>query len=184
MAQAPLEAKKRLAFMPDEPHLFEYMTVQEHLRLIGRLYAVPDIDARARPLLDELELARQGALAAWRTVARDASEGGHRMRSGARSAGAPVRRAADRARPDRHPADARHHRATGQQGAAVLLSSHLLPLVQEICTRVIIMDRAARWPTAPSRNWRRGADLAEAGSTLEQIFLRVTGHDRALNDTR
>ena len=29
----PLEAKRRLAFMPDEPHLFEYLTVDEHLRL-------------------------------------------------------------------------------------------------------------------------------------------------------
>src|SRR5881396_1762048 len=28
----PIEAKRRLAFMPDEPHLFEYLTVAEHLR--------------------------------------------------------------------------------------------------------------------------------------------------------
>ena len=27
-----LEAKRRLAFMPDEPHPFEYLTVEEHLR--------------------------------------------------------------------------------------------------------------------------------------------------------
>src|SRR3954453_22329813 len=26
----PIEAKRRLAFMPDEPHLFEYLTVMEH----------------------------------------------------------------------------------------------------------------------------------------------------------
>src|SRR5712675_1770283 len=43
----PLEAKRRLAFMPDEPHLFEYLTVTEHLRLVGRLYGVPDVDVRA-----------------------------------------------------------------------------------------------------------------------------------------
>src|SRR5205814_5901755 len=52
----PLEAKRRLAFMPDEPHLFEYLTVEEHLRLIARLYAVPDFEARARTLVEELEL--------------------------------------------------------------------------------------------------------------------------------
>ena len=28
-----IAAKRRLAFMPDEPHLFEYLTVEEHLRL-------------------------------------------------------------------------------------------------------------------------------------------------------
>ena len=33
--------------MPDEPHLFEYLTVDEHLRLMARLYSVDDFDARA-----------------------------------------------------------------------------------------------------------------------------------------
>src|SRR6266849_10475055 len=52
----PLEAKRRLAFMPDEPHLFEYLTVDEHLRLVARLYGVDDFERRARALVDELEL--------------------------------------------------------------------------------------------------------------------------------
>ena len=52
----PLEARRRLAFMPDEPHLFEYLTVEEHLRLVARLYGVDDFDRRAHVLLDELEL--------------------------------------------------------------------------------------------------------------------------------
>src|ERR1041385_6776449 len=52
----PLEAKRRLAFMPDEPHLFEYLTVVEHLRLVARLYGVEDFDRRSRALIDELEL--------------------------------------------------------------------------------------------------------------------------------
>src|SRR5881296_3799440 len=52
----PLEAKRRLAFMPDEPHLFEYLTVEEHLRLVARLYSVSDFDGRAAALLEELEL--------------------------------------------------------------------------------------------------------------------------------
>jgi ABC-type taurine transport system ATPase subunit len=56
IAADAIEAKRRLAFMPDEPHLFEYLTVDEHLRLTARLYAVPDFDARARALIDELEL--------------------------------------------------------------------------------------------------------------------------------
>src|SRR5438552_3552226 len=56
LVEAPLEAKRRLAFMPDEPHLFEYLTVTEHLRLIGRLYGISDIDRRSRELVEELEL--------------------------------------------------------------------------------------------------------------------------------
>src|ERR1700688_413985 len=35
-----IAAKRRLAFMADEPHLFEYLTVMEHLRLTARLYQV------------------------------------------------------------------------------------------------------------------------------------------------
>src|SRR5215210_3749372 len=48
-----LEAKRRLAFMPDEPHLFEYLTVEEHLRLVARLYGVADFDRRAETLIEE-----------------------------------------------------------------------------------------------------------------------------------
>ena len=51
IVEAPLEAKRRLAFMPDEPHLFEYLTVDEHLRLVGRLYGVADFERRAAALL-------------------------------------------------------------------------------------------------------------------------------------
>src|SRR4051812_46107248 len=47
----PIEAKRRLAFMPDEPHLFEYLTVEEHLRLVARLYGVTDFDRRAAALI-------------------------------------------------------------------------------------------------------------------------------------
>src|SRR5438552_2378420 len=35
LSESPIEAKRRLAFMPDEPHLFEYLTVQEPLRLVA-----------------------------------------------------------------------------------------------------------------------------------------------------
>ena len=44
IVEDPLEAKRRLAFMPDEPHLFEYLTVTEHLRLVARLYGVADVE--------------------------------------------------------------------------------------------------------------------------------------------
>src|SRR5512143_2788828 len=37
----PVAAKQQVAFRPDEPHLFDYHPVQEHLRFTARLYAVP-----------------------------------------------------------------------------------------------------------------------------------------------
>src|SRR3954468_23439043 len=51
-----IPAKRALAFIPDEPHLFDYLTVEEHLRFIARLYGVADVDARMPALLQELEL--------------------------------------------------------------------------------------------------------------------------------
>src|SRR5207247_2836649 len=51
-----IEAKRRLAFMPDEPHLFEYLTVTEHLRLIARLYGVDDVERRGWLVLEEAVL--------------------------------------------------------------------------------------------------------------------------------
>src|SRR5687767_12940840 len=52
----PVEAKRQLAFMADEPQLFEYLTVMEHLRLTARIYGVHEFDAKAAALLGEMEL--------------------------------------------------------------------------------------------------------------------------------
>src|SRR3954469_22327624 len=51
-----VEAKRALAFIPDEPHLFDYLTVEEHLRFVARLYGVANADTQITPLLAELEL--------------------------------------------------------------------------------------------------------------------------------
>src|SRR5919199_2784837 len=56
VAVDPVGAKRRLAFVPDEPHLFEYLTVEEHLRFVARLYHVADAESRIEALLDEMEL--------------------------------------------------------------------------------------------------------------------------------
>ena len=176
LVEAPLEAKRRLAFMPDEPHLFEYLTVVEHLRLVARLYAVDDFDRRSRVLIDELELAgKEGSLPG------ELSRG---MRQKVVIACGLVRNATtllfDEPLTGLDPLGIRRMRETivsrARSGAAILLSSHLLHLVEEVCTRVIIMDRGKKVADGTFAELRARAELAEAGSTLEQIFLRVTGH--------
>ena len=173
----PLAAKRRLAFMPDEPHLFEYMTVEEHLRLIGRLYGITDVEARGRPLLEELELTGRE-----RSLPGELSRG---MRQKVVIACGLVRGAPvllfDEPLTGLDPIGIRRMRDTiasrAREGAAVLLSSHLLPLVQEVCSRVIIMDRGQKIADGTVHELATRADLAAAGSNLEQIFLKVTGHD-------
>jgi ABC-2 type transport system ATP-binding protein len=173
----PLEAKRRLAFMPDEPRLFEYLTVEEHLRLVARLYGVADFERRAAALVDELELKGKE-----RSLPGELSRG---MRQKVVIACGLVRDATtllfDEPLTGLDPLGIRRMRETivarGRAGAAILLSSHLLHLVEEICTRVIIMDRGNKIADGTFAELRMRADLAEAGSTLEQIFLRVTGHE-------
>jgi ABC-2 type transport system ATP-binding protein len=177
IVQAPLEAKRRLAFMPDEPHLFEYLTVEEHLRLIARLYGVDDFDRRARALVEELDLAGKE-----RSLPGELSRG---MRQKVVIACGLVRNATtllfDEPLTGLDPIGIRRMRETivarARAGAAVLLSSHLLHLVEEICTRVIIMDRGRKVADGTFAELASRADLAASGSSLEQIFLRVTGHD-------
>jgi ABC-2 type transport system ATP-binding protein len=173
----PLEARRRLAFMPDEPHLFEYLTVEEHLRLVARLYGVDDFDRRANVLLDELELkGKEGSLPG------ELSRG---MRQKVVIACGLVRSATtllfDEPLTGLDPIGIRRMRNTivarARDGAAILLSSHLLHLVEEVCSRVIIMDRGRKIADGTFAELASRADLATAGSSLEQIFLRVTGHD-------
>jgi len=172
-----IAAKRRLAFMPDEPHLFEYLTVDEHLRLLARLYGVEDFERRARALVDELELTGKE-----RALPGELSRG---MRQKVVIACGLVRDAStllfDEPLTGLDPAGIHRMRETiverAKAGASVLVSSHLLHLVQEICTRVIIMDRGRKVADGTVAELAARADLAEAGSNLEQIFLRVTGRD-------
>jgi ABC-2 type transport system ATP-binding protein len=174
-AGATIEAKRRLAFMPDEPNLFEYLTVEEHLRLIARLYSVDDFDRRSRALIDELDLGGKE-----RSLPGELSRG---MRQKVVIACGLVRQASvllfDEPLTGLDPRGIRKMRETivarGRAGAAILLSSHLLHLVEEVCTRVIIMDRGKKVADGSVAELASRADLAAAGSSLEQIFLKVTG---------
>jgi len=177
LAADPLEAKRRLAFMPDEPRLFEYLTVEEHLRLVARLYSVSDFDGRARALIEELELKGKE-----QSLPGELSRG---MRQKVVIACGLVRSATtllfDEPLTGLDPIGIRRMRETiiarARGGAAVLLSSHLLHLVEEICSRVVIMAGGKKVADGTFAELASRADLAAAGSNLEQIFMRVTGHD-------
>src|ERR1700730_11116648 len=174
-----IAAKRRLAFMPDEPHLFEYLTVEEHLRLVARLCTADNIDRRARALIEELELTGKE-----RSLPGELSRG---MRQKVVIACGLVRDAStllfDEPLTGLDPIGIRRMRETivarGRGGAAVLLSSHLLHLVEEICTRIIIMAGGRKVADGTFAELASRADLAASGSSLEQIFLHVTGHGPA-----
>ena len=173
----PVEAKRRLAFMADEPHLFDYLTVIEHLRLTARIFKVRDVDAKAKTLLEELELTDKA-----NSLPGELSRG--MKQKVAIACGLihdPAALLFDEPLTGLDPLGIRRMRQTivtrGQNGGAVIVSSHLLHLVEEICTRVVIIDRGVK--VADGTMAELSSEARHAGSNLEQIFLTVTAHDHA-----
>ena len=174
LARDPVRAKRQIAFMPDEPQLFDYLTVVEHLRFTARLYRVPDPDTRIPPLLRELELEEKAD-----ALPTELSRG---MRQKLVIACGlihdPRALVFDEPLTGLDPAGIRKMKLTiverARQGAAVVLSSHLLHLVEEICTRVLILQRGRAVALGTLEEILSGRpDLR--GRSLEDIFLALTG---------
>jgi ABC-2 type transport system ATP-binding protein len=62
-------------------------------------------------------------------------------------------------------------------GAAVLVSSHMLHLVEEICHRVLILQRGQAVLEGTLAEIRAGLPDLDAGADLEEIFMRATRED-------
>ena len=170
----PVRAKRQIAFMPDEPHLFDYLTVEEHLRFTARLYGATGAEARIPSLLAELELSEKAA-----ALPAELSRG---MRQKLVIACGlihdPKALVFDEPLTGLDPAGIRRMKQTiverARQGAAVLLSSHLLHLVEEICTRVLILQRGRMVALGTIAEILAGRPDLE-GRSLEDIFLALTG---------
>ena len=171
-----VEAKRRLAFMPDEPQLFEYLTVREHLALVARLYGVVDADARVPPLLEELELTgKESALPS--ELSRGMKQ---KLVIACGLLHQPSALLFDEPLTGIDPLGIRRMKRTivarAEAGAAVVVSSHLLHLVEEICTRVVILDKGTKIADGSLEDLAARDRLTAGSPDLEQIFLRATGH--------
>ena len=70
IVQAPVEAKRRLAYIPDEPKLFDSLTLWEHLEFTASAYGVKDFSGRAEKLLEAFQLSDKRS-----TLAQELSRG-------------------------------------------------------------------------------------------------------------
>jgi ABC-2 type transport system ATP-binding protein len=170
----PIAAKSRLAFIPDEPHLFDYLTVGEHLDFVARLYNVSDAPERRHALLSELEL-----LDRIDSFPPELSRGmKQKLAIACGLLHAPSALMFDEPLTGLDPIGIRRMKATilrrAQEGAAVILSSHLLHLVEELCTRVLVLRHGERVATGAL-----GDIIAErpelAGRSLEEVFIALVG---------
>ena len=174
LAAEPVAAKRALAFVPDEPRLFENLTSMDYMRVIGRLWDVADAPARATALLAELGLAAQ----------RDAfpAELSRGMKQKLMIAAALLHRpqalVLDEPLTGLDPGAMRRMKRTiveqAAAGTAVLVSSHMLHLVQEICSRVAILQRGKMILHGTLPEIRAGLPGLEKDADLEEIFLRAT----------
>jgi ABC-2 type transport system ATP-binding protein len=179
IAADPVAAKGALAWVPDEPRFFEYLSVGDHLRWIGRLYGVADVEERIPVLLGEMELGDKGNL-----LPGALSRGMKQKLSLAMAlVHDPRVLLFDEPLTGLDPVAIRRAKDTivarARAGAAVVVSSHLLDLVQEIAGRVLVLmdGRAAALGTLAELQAAH-PDLA-AGARLEEIFLRMAAASRA-----
>lgn len=176
LSAAPVAAKRALAFVPDEPHLFEYLTVEEHLRFVGRIYQVKDVGTPGTQLLRELELedkrhALPGELSrGMRQKLAIACGLLHRPRA----------LLLDEPLTGLDPVGIRRMKATivgcAADGAAIILSSHQLGLVEELCTKVLIMHRG-RAVASGTMEEIVATRPNLAGRRLEDVFLALVGEE-------
>ena len=168
----PVAAKRALAYLPDEPRLFEYLTVWEHLNFTARLYQVADWEVAGHALLETLELGgKESALPG--ELSRGMKQ---KLSIACGFLHHPALVLLDEPLTGLDPLGIRRMkealRRRAESGAALVLSSHLLPLVEELCHRVLILARGRQvaYGTVPEIRAQVGA----AGGSLEDLFLAIT----------
>ena len=169
----PVAAKRSLAFIPADPKLFEYLTVEEHLKFFARLYGVGDQKERAKQLIQDLELTGKeknlpGAL----------SRG---MKQKLMIACALIHKPSvmifDEPFTGLDPLAIRNIkallRAQADAGACIMISSHLLNLVEEIIDKVLIIQNGRRIAFGTVEELSQNTPLLQ-NADLEEIFIHAT----------
>lgn len=170
----PLLAKQQLAYIPDDPRLFEALTVWEHLQFSAAAYRVENFEPIAMGLLEQFELTEKKD-----TVAQELSRG---MRQKVAICSAylhsPKAIIFDEPHTGLDPHGIRTMKKTvlerAAEGSSVIVSSHLLSMIEDSCTHLLILieGESAFYGTLDEVR-ARYPELGD-GSSLEDIFFRAT----------
>jgi ABC-2 type transport system ATP-binding protein len=174
VANEPVKAKRNLAYVPDDPKLFDALTVEEHLEFIAHAYQVRDWQPLAQQLMAQFELTEQR-----NKLAQELSRG---MRQKVAICCAYLH--SPRAILVDEPLtglDPRGIRTMNQslkdqaaRGSAVIISSHLLALVENLCTHLLNLHRGRCLYFGPTDAARAAFEGATPDTSLEDVFFRVT----------
>lgn len=175
LAADPVGAKRQLAFFPDEPRLFDYLTVRQHLNFVARIYGVTDHAARAQPLLEELEIADKAD-----QLPGELSRGmKQKLAIACGLLHSPRVMFFDEPLTGLDPLGIRRMKdsilSRARAGAAIVLSSHLLHLLEEVCSHVLILKKGEKIAHGTLADISAQFANGETGVSLEDIFIRATG---------
>ena len=175
LAADPVGAKRQLAFFPDEPRLFDYLTVRQHLNFVARIYGVTDHAARAQPLLEELEIADKAD-----QLPGELSRGmKQKLAIACGLLHSPRVMFFDEPLTGLDPLGIRRMKdsilSRARAGAAIVLSSHLLHLLEEVCSHVLILKKGEKIAHGTLADISAQFANGETGVSLEEIFIRATG---------
>jgi ABC-2 type transport system ATP-binding protein len=175
VAVNPVAAKRALAFFPDEPRLFDYLTVRQHLNFVARLYGVANHEALAQPLLEELEIAEKAD-----QLPGELSRGmKQKLAIACGLLHGPKVMFFDEPLTGLDPLGIRRMKDSivkrAREGATVVLSSHLLHLLEEVCSHVLILKKGEKIADGTLAEVSARFSNGEADVSLEEIFIRATG---------
>ena len=173
VVEQPLEVKKRVGYVPETPALYDSLTASEYLELISCLHHLDRNTAMARRR-ELLELFGLSTNAGQRL--NEFSKG---MRQKVVIAAALMHR------PDvlilDEPLDGLDANTAmvvkellkrlAAQGKTIMFSSHILDVVERVCTRIVIINHGKHVASGTAAEIRS----AEGAATLEEAFSRLTG---------
>jgi ABC-2 type transport system ATP-binding protein len=174
--QEPLAAKQMLGVLPEGLNLYERLSGREFVRFVGTMYGLspPEVERRADELLDLMDLTGDAD-----KLIIDYSTG---MRKKTALAAALIH--APRVLFLDEPfegIDAISGRAIRNvlqqlraQGTTIFFSSHILEVVERLCTRVGVIAAGRLVAVGTIPELRERAQAGEA-STLEDLFLHAVG---------
>ncbi len=176
--EEPVAAKKHLAYVPDEPRLYDELTVMEHLRFHAAVYGMASdkasVEAASRPLIEKFELIEHKD-----KLGADLSRG---MRQKVAVCCAllhsPKLILLDEPLTGLDPRGIRTMkdsiRERARAGAALVISSHLLDLIGDLCDALLIIHRGEVKYAGAIDGARRAFAGEQADASLEEIFFKAT----------